>query len=445
MREKPGWVEAILGNLFWPDTDPPAVRRAGEAVRELSNGLSWTIDDFRQTTSRLDNEWDGRASKAFQDVADKVEGALKKYRDELVAQADQLGELADFLEKIEDQSKMLWLAIIGTLAAGAAFVMFTGGLSAGAAAAACSAEVSGLAALAVRMGFVLTRAAWAMGVTQHAMATAGSMFALGFALSGISSVAVKGIFMGQNVLDPANWTPADLSKMLLDGTLVMGFRGLAEVPAVAARLNGPTGVPSLSRYLLGGAVSGAGLSAIFSVISQFGFQHKSLTDVDNYINVAKSAGIGFVSGTLAAAGFHRSAVKSAMNPKISKLSKPGNPMPPVITDTDVMRGLTGTFSDMINYVINYEEAPQLPQVPPRGDQPSLPGPSAIKPPKPPQHIVGGGTHIVRGGESLSAIAQRVYGNERDYWRIAEANGIGPPHIIHPGQALKIPRIPVSVP
>ena len=42
------------------------------------------------------------------------------------------------------------------------------------------------------------------------------------------------------------------------------------------------------------------------------------------------------------------------------------------------------------------------------------------------------------GDTLSAIAKRFYGHANEYHKIAEANGIANPNLIHPGQVLTIP-------
>jgi len=50
-------------------------------------------------------------------------------------------------------------------------------------------------------------------------------------------------------------------------------------------------------------------------------------------------------------------------------------------------------------------------------------------------------HVVRPGESLGAISQRVYGTVRYWRRIAEANGIEDPASLRAGQRLRIPPRP----
>ncbi|MBL8924905.1 MAG: LysM peptidoglycan-binding domain-containing protein [Pseudonocardia sp.] len=48
------------------------------------------------------------------------------------------------------------------------------------------------------------------------------------------------------------------------------------------------------------------------------------------------------------------------------------------------------------------------------------------------------TYTVQRGDTLSAIAKRFYGHANEYHRIAAANNIANPDLIHPGQQLVIP-------
>lgn len=54
-------------------------------------------------------------------------------------------------------------------------------------------------------------------------------------------------------------------------------------------------------------------------------------------------------------------------------------------------------------------------------------------PKPASH-----TYVVKSGDTLSSIAQHFYGRASEYPRIASANHITNPNLIHPGQRLVIP-------
>ena len=53
---------------------------------------------------------------------------------------------------------------------------------------------------------------------------------------------------------------------------------------------------------------------------------------------------------------------------------------------------------------------------------------------------GGRTYVVVKGDSLSAIAQREYGDVKEWRRIYEANKdvIKNPDLIYPGQTLRLP-------
>ena len=52
----------------------------------------------------------------------------------------------------------------------------------------------------------------------------------------------------------------------------------------------------------------------------------------------------------------------------------------------------------------------------------------------------GQTYVVKPGDSLSKIAQQVYGNMNDWRKIYDANRdiIKDPDLIHPGQTLRLP-------
>ena len=47
-------------------------------------------------------------------------------------------------------------------------------------------------------------------------------------------------------------------------------------------------------------------------------------------------------------------------------------------------------------------------------------------------------YTVKPGDSLSAIAQKYYGDAMDYKKIAHYNNISNPDLIQPGQRLRIP-------
>lgn len=83
--------------------------------------------------------------------------------------------------------------------------------------------------------------------------------------------------------------------------------------------------------------------------------------------------------------------------------------------------------------------PQAPTATPT-PVPVTPTPVPTTPtPVPPTATPSGAQHyVVKAGDTLSGIAAQFYGNANDWPRIAAANGLSNPNLIHPGQQLTIP-------
>jgi nucleoid-associated protein YgaU len=73
--------------------------------------------------------------------------------------------------------------------------------------------------------------------------------------------------------------------------------------------------------------------------------------------------------------------------------------------------------------------------------PAIQALGSLAPPAP-GHLA---THLVRPGETLWAIAARQYGYPTAFADIAGANRIGDPNLIHPGQRLVLPAVPIPAP
>ena len=61
-------------------------------------------------------------------------------------------------------------------------------------------------------------------------------------------------------------------------------------------------------------------------------------------------------------------------------------------------------------------------------------------PEPDTETQQGNIYTVRDGDSLWTIAQALLGNGWRWPKIAAANGLTFPYIIHPGDQLKIPKL-----
>jgi nucleoid-associated protein YgaU len=78
---------------------------------------------------------------------------------------------------------------------------------------------------------------------------------------------------------------------------------------------------------------------------------------------------------------------------------------------------------------------------PKADFSNVQSGSSTRPDASAQPATGAaGSYTVRSGDTLSAIAQREYGDAAQWKRIFEANRdqLDNPDLIHPGQELKIP-------
>lgn len=447
----PSWIEAIVGTLFNPGGDPDAIRRAEASVRALAEQVTSKTVALKPVAKDLHDGWDGLASEAFQKAWREYSDNLQGYVKHLVEAADGMVKLADFLEDAQGQAKTFWIMIGATLATGVAFAIFTAGMSEAAAVAAAATELSGLAALAARMAFVFSSQALAMGVIQSAILTIIARLAMGMAFSLVATVFVKGVVQDLNVLDPASWNASDASKILLDGAFVIGMGGVASIPGVARKLAGPTGIPTFRRQLLGAAAFGGPASALFASIGQFGFQGKSFTDLKAWQDIGKSFFVGTGIGSAALVYGPGRVFGSTF--KTGNVTPTISPIPTlrrtVIVASDWVWSSLAFPSDAINYFINYPVVTPVPRLPDFAG-PAAVGTAAIDPAKYPQPApsrppISSAVTVRAGGDSLWAIAQRVYGDGDQYRRIAEANSISPPYTIFRGQRLTIPSLPTGVP
>jgi hypothetical protein len=84
-----------------------------------------------------------------------------------------------------------------------------------------------------------------------------------------------------------------------------------------------------------------------------------------------------------------------------------------------------------------EESPEV--IPAAAEEPApAPEPEPAPAPPPPPPPPAARRYTVVSGDTLWAIAERIYGDGSKYQVIADASGIANPDLIHPGQELTIP-------
>lgn len=129
----------------------------------------------------------------------------------------------------------------------------------------------------------------------------------------------------------------------------------------------------------------------------------------------------------------RPAVGGGFSRRVRKWWKPGTPTPYTVA----------LFAGSIVAVLmatSWASAPPPTQTPPT--QPPRTQPPLTQPPRtqpPPTPVIR--SYSVEPGDTLWAVAERFYGDGRQYPQIAFANSVADPNRIHPGQVLTIPWPP----
>jgi len=374
-QEEPSRLVQVLG-LFYPGGDPEEIRRAEAACRQLSSGLGSTSLDLEPVLAGLRDQWKGQDGTAFREAMDQFTTQLGTYVEQLGETADGLAAMADLIDDCQRQAHVFYVMIGAAVAIGAAYIVFSAGISAAASLAVVASGRAGLAALAVRMAFLVSGEAAAMAALQSALLTTTALMTMGMGFSWLASAYVKGVVQDLDIRDPASWNASDANKLLLDGVFVLGMGMVARLPAIARQLAGPGGTPSLLRNAAGGMAFCAPASGMFSFVSQFAFHGKSLTDMEAWKLVGVSSIVGGISGLTSAGAVYGPAsawryLRGTGNaiPRTATVRAPR--MHPVRVG-NLQRSSAALPSETINYFINYPEPAQPPQLPPLGPAPVAP-------------------------------------------------------------------------
>lgn len=440
VREKPGFF-AKIGGIFDPGGDPGAIHGAADACRKLAADLTSTSAALGAAKEVASASWQGPGSDAFKQAADKFEKDVNDVSPELLKAADTLDKQAKQLEDARRQARNLQKMAIAAIAAGAALAIWSFGTSAAAAAGEVAVLETTFFALIRSVGAALIEQGLLMTAIRATVATVVKRMFVGMVASWGVAFAVKP-FQGLNPLDPASWTGDDVSNILLGGILTGGLLQASKV------------VKGLTPFRAGLIGGGAGSS-----IMQFGVQEKPLT-WGTAATVALTAGTAGLGGKYVAAPLadRISARLPTQAPPARAVTLSGRIKQTFgtrgpnaagrFTQDDWVKVGTGLPTGVAFYVYNLtgllgatpEKAGFLQGPPAAPEAPSLPRtpqPSQQRSEAPPSSVT------VQRGDSLSAIAQRVYGDSSRYPDIATANNIDPSDPIYPNQILKIP--PAQVP
>ncbi len=287
MAEEQDLLHKLWG-FVEPGGDVDGIRRAAEACRKLSADLTGVVNGLDPVATGLRKKWQGPSGEGFQKAWTSFDPGVLAYTKHLVEAADGLDKVADMIHEAQVQARNFKIACAATVAVGAALTVFTFGFSDAAAAAPVEAEGTALAVMMARLAALLAGEAEAVSALFSTMAVVAERFALGIAFSAAATVLVKGVFEGENVLDPANYSIKDATKTLFDAWLFGGMGALAGTGTVSAALE--------AHPVLGFGAFAGSASGIFSGLSQFWLNGESLAEPNAWLNVAKGTGVGTVSG-----------------------------------------------------------------------------------------------------------------------------------------------------
>ncbi len=402
--------------------------------------------------------------------------------------ADGLDEMAGQIEEFNDSIHELWLAVASIAAVSIIGSFFTFGASAAAGAAATAGLAARATALvnALRTTLMMARplftlraarfaglgAKWltvtrGISFTPRLVAPGARLARFGGFYRGMGQVFVGGLpftfinkgLSGDNPFDARNWRVEDLTASLVGaaffggvGSRLLPFRGPIARPAPGSGALGRLGYTGrLGLSGLPGLRRGAMFGSMAEPTGRFLIYDNPVTQAE-----LNQAGLNAVGST--GTGFGLQAVWNAARgpaPGLGGIARGG-----VIFVPATAIALVGTLTQGTQIVPQtgtplfpwYAQAPGLPS---SFSQGVLAAPAPQSPPPPrllaPDEVLDTPTReplrvVVRRGESLWEFAERVYGDGREYERIALANNFllpdpDNPDLIHPGQEFLIPPLP----
>ncbi len=475
--------------LWDPAGDPGPCRVAAGAWRAQGVAATVLADALSEIGDPLPGFWEGEAADGQQQSSVNLITEIREAAAQCTGIADGLDELADEIEGFNDSIHELWIAVASIAAVSIVGAFFTFGASLAADAAVTAGFVARATALgralwatisALRVArfasqatrFAGLAARWSkvvegISITPRLVAPGSRLVRFGGFYAGMGRVFVAGLpftfgnkaLSGGNPFDPGQWRVEDLTASLVGSALFGGVAG--RLTPLGGQVVRPAVWPGSRLAYLGqlgtGGINGLGrgvmMGSMAEPVGRFLIYDNPLTEKEAFqagLSGWGATGTGFglqqlwtgISGPATGAmGIVRSGVIFVPSTLIALYGtlRYGTKIQPQ-TGTPLFPG--------------YAQAPALPS-----DfwqsVPGVPAPSAPPPPRllEPGEVLDSPTTeplrvVVRPGESMWELAERAYGDGREYKRIWLANNflLQEPHnpdLIHPGQELIIPPLPAS--
>jgi hypothetical protein len=462
-----------IGDILDPGGDADALRKAADAAwRDMHDLLQDIAAVLAQREAALVAlTWSGKDRDAYFRLREQDQPPAAG-DSPLLTMADTLHRAADEIQKINDEVHRIYIEIAASLAIGGVLTLVTAGLSDAAAAAADAAAAAEAGSLVARLLQFLSEVATLF----LRVVTTIRPFALRFAFQfrfqmGLNTVTGMVLRWRTGGSPLVGWTSTQLQEMQLGSGLGAAFAVPLDMPfAAPLRINparpwlpavvnmGSTALFGITYRVLDGvtlrhespwqAIKEGGIYSLFIVLlagTISGSWSVLATGARSRLAAAPDGVFSFKPGRYywwepspAKGGLVGSVilgVGGSINPALSPFNLPPGLAVPGAPSSGLVPP-SGVLPVPLPVIPPRPPIPPQPPAPPGGQPPAPPGGV------PPGHPVtrGGGVRLVHRGDTLWAIAGRVYGDPRLWPAIAHANHLHNPDLIRTGETLVIPRL-----
>lgn len=501
-------LTSIVVQVWNPGGDPPALRGAAQGWRDIVTLLQDITGTISAAETRLSEAWSDHARERYLHLRalDRAQGEPQIAA--LLERARWLDQIANDVADTNHALHVIYAGLAASIAVGAALSLVTFGFSLAAdavEAAAAAAEAGGIVA---RLLMFLAQAARTFAalaqVGRPFLVTVGQQYRAGLMVSAASGGIIHWIAAGHPA---AGWTARSVKELGLASAVGAPLGAVMYLPFARPLLENERswipGLASMGQSAVNGAayrvvdgiwlrhenwkeaLSSGGVYSLFSIalagVVGAGWSSAATMVRGRLTEQSRVLGISYRSRywwepTVLKQGVARSViigVLGAFVPSFSPFTPPprvllpppltsplippsqlppfptpaphGRPPAPTKPQTVVVQP-GDSLSAIAEHVYgNPGRWPLIALANPQLTDPNLihPGDVVVIPPAPPAgspaHL-GGGAHVVRAGETLTAIARQAYGDPTLWPVIAQANHLANPNLILIGQVLDVPAI-----
>lgn len=442
-------LTSIAVQVWNPGGDPPALRSAAQAWRDIVNVLQDITGTISTAEARLSEAWSDDARERYLHVRalDRAQG--EPQISALLERARWLDQIANDVADTNNTLHVIYAGLAASILVGAAFSVVTLGFSLAADAAEAAIAAAEAGSIVARLVMFLARAARTFAALAQAgqpfFVNVGGQYRAGLMVNAASGGIIHWITAGH---PGAGWTAKSVKELGLASTIGAPLGAGMYLPFAKPLLeNARWWIPGLAA-MGQSAVNGAA----YRVVDGIWLRHENVKD-------ALSSGAVYSMFSIALAGVVGAGWSSAARMVRGRSTEqiPSGVWginyrdrywwEPTVLKQGVARSvLIGVMGALVPPFSPFTPPPKVllpppltsPIIPPSQLPPFAAPAPHVRPPAPTQPPAV----VVQAGDSLSAIAQHVYGNPSRWPLIALANPqLADPNLIHPGEVLVIPPAP----